>query len=79
MEMNVEVNVEAEPVTQHALVSEADLDDADATFSLKDDPDGMIPELMNRLVELLKKQDMMRETILEGDAKSKEAEDGNDD
>jgi hypothetical protein len=32
---------------------------------------------MNRLVELLKRKDMMREVILEGDTKMKGAEDGN--
>jgi hypothetical protein len=79
MEINAEANIEAEPVIQHALVSEADLNDADATFSPNDDLDGKVLELMNRVVELLKRKDVMREAIVEGDAKIKEAEDATDD
>jgi hypothetical protein len=79
MEVEVEMNVEAEPDTQHALVSEADLNDADAIFNPKEYLDGKILELMNRLVELLKRKDVVREATVQGDAKMKEAEDGNDD
>jgi maltose-binding protein MalE len=65
MEVNVNVNVEAEPDTQQALVPEADLNDADAIFGPHDDIDGKIMELMNRRMELLKRNDVMKEAIHE--------------
>jgi hypothetical protein len=61
----MEVNVKAEPDTQEVLVPEADLNDADAILGPHDNINRKIMELMNRRVELLERNDVMKEVILE--------------